>query len=169
MLVLGVDPGTATTGYGLVANARKGVLEHHGHGVILTPAGEEPHKRLALIYDQLSAIIRETSPDAMALEELFFKQNITTGIAVAQARGVILLAAAHADLPVAGYKPAEVKQGVVGVGRASKDQMRFMTKTLLGLRDLPKPDDAADGLAVAICHVHRGPAESRLLSALSAQ
>lgn len=169
MLVLGIDPGTATTGYGLVANARSGVLAHHGHGVILTPAGEEAHLRLARIYDQLAALIRETSPDAVAVEELFFKQNISTGIAVAQARGVVLLAAAHADLPVAGYKPAEVKQAVVGVGRASKDQVRFMTKTLLGLPDLPKPDDAADGLAVAICHVHRGPAESRLLSALSAQ
>ena len=159
MLVLGLDPGTATTGYGLVANARSGVLAHHGHGIISTPAGEEPHKRLARIYDELSALIRESSPDVVAIEELFFKQNITTGIAVAQARGVMLLAGG----------PAEVKQGVVGVGRATKDQVRFMTKTLLGLPDRPKPDDAADGLAIAICHVHRGPAESRLLSALSAQ
>ena len=169
MLVLGLDPGTATTGYGLVANARSGVLAHHGHGIISTPAGEEPHKRLARIYDELSALIRDSSPDVVAIEELFFKQNITTGIAVAQARGVMLLAAAHADLPVASYKPAEVKQGVVGVGRATKDQVRFMTKTLLGLPGRPKPDDAADGLAIAICHVHRGPAESRLLSAVSAQ
>ncbi len=169
MLVLGIDPGAATTGYGIVANARSGVLAHHGHGVIKTPAGEEPHRRLAMIYEELSALIRETKPDVVALEELFFKNNITTGIAVAQARGVMLLAVAHADLPVASYKPAQVKQAVVGVGRATKQQVQFMTKTLLGLADVPKPDDAADGLAVAICHVHRGPAESRLLSALSAQ
>ena len=183
MRVLGVDPGTATTGYGVVALGSRTTLKHEAHGVITTPTNLSPEKRLALIYEGLTTIIREYEPDVVAIEELFFKNNITTGIKVAQARGIAMLAAAHAGLgyatvawhfrkahaglEVAHYKPAEVKQGIAGVGNATKEQIRYMTKVLLGLPDKPKPDDAADGLAIAICHLYRGRAQARLNAALS--
>ena len=162
MVVLGIDPGTARTGYGVVALNDRGSLESRAHGVVSTSPSLSPEARLAEIYDALSALIREHRPDIVAIEEIFFKNNVTTGIGVAQARGVAMLAAAHAGISVVGYKPAEVKQAVVGVGRATKDQMRYMTRVLLGLREKPKPDDAADGLAVAICHLHRAPAVARI-------
>ena len=154
MVVLGIDPGLAVTGYGAAERLAGGSLRWIAHGAVRTRAGEPVETRLERIYDGLRGVIREIQPDAAAVEELFFKKNVTSGIAVAQARGAALLAAARHGLPVAHYKPAEVKRGVAGVGRAGKEQMRYMTKSLLGLKELPKPDDAADGLALAICHLH---------------
>ncbi len=153
MKVLGIDPGVAITGYGVAEHGAGGSLRWRAHGVIRTPAGDLLERRLERIYDGLCALMEEHRPDEAAVEELFFGKNVTTCIAVAQARGVALLAAAQRGLPVAHYKPSQVKIGVAGVGRAAKDQVRYMTKTLLGLPDLPKPDDAADGLALAICRL----------------
>jgi crossover junction endodeoxyribonuclease RuvC len=154
MLVLGVDPGTATTGYALVAERPGGELQLDRYGVFETRAGEAMPLRLRSIYTELSALILETRPDAMAVEELFFSRNVTTALSVGQARGVVLLAAAQAGLLVFEYKPAEVKQALVGYGGANKAQMQEMSRMLLGLAEVPRPDDAADAIAVAICHLH---------------
>jgi crossover junction endodeoxyribonuclease RuvC len=162
MVVLGIDPGTERTGYGVVSADTRGRLSHRAHGVITTSSALAPEKRLACIYTALSHLLEEHRPEVAAIEELFFKQNITTGIGVGQARGVAMLACAHADVPVVGYKPAQVKQGVVGVGRATKQQMQYMVRVLLELDAVPRPDDAADGLALAICHLHTATARGRL-------
>jgi len=154
VLVVGVDPGTATTGYALVAEDAEGEIRLVRYGVIETRAGEPMPLRLLSIHADLSALIRETGPEAMAVEELFFSRNVTTALTVGQARGVILLAAAQAGLPVFEYKPAEVKQALVGYGGASKTQMQEMVRMMLDLADVPRPDDAADAIAVAICHLH---------------
>jgi crossover junction endodeoxyribonuclease RuvC len=154
VLVLGVDPGTATTGYALVAEDAGGELRLDRCGVFETRAGEPMPERLRSIHAELSALIRDAAPAAMAIEELFFSRNVTTALSVGQARGVALLAAAQADLPVYEYKPAEVKQALVGYGAASKAQMQEMVRMLLGLAEAPHPDDAADAVAVAICHLH---------------
>jgi crossover junction endodeoxyribonuclease RuvC len=154
MRVLGVDPGTATTGYALVAEDAEGEVQLDRCGVFETRAGEPMPERLRSIYADLSALIQDASPAAMAVEELFFSRNVTTALSVGQARGVVLLAAAQAGLPVYEYKPAEVKQAVVGYGAASKAQMQEMVRMLLGLAEAPHPDDAADAVAVAICHLH---------------
>ena len=153
MIILGLDPGTATTGYGLirVLGNRFQMLEY---GVITTPAGLEMEKRLAIIYDSLKILIDKWKPQQVAIEELFFNQNITTAITVGQARGVLLLCCAKHNLPVAEYTPLEVKQALVGYGRADKKQIQQMLKMFLNLPEIPKPDDAADGLAIAICHAH---------------
>jgi crossover junction endodeoxyribonuclease RuvC len=154
VLVLGVDPGTATTGYALVSEDAQGEAQLVAFGVVETRAGEPMPMRLRSIYGDLSALIRETGPEAMAVEELFFSRNVTTALSVGQARGVVLLAAAQAGLPVYEYKPAEVKQALVGYGNASKAQMQEMVRMMLGLAEAPRPDDAADAIAVAICHLH---------------
>ena len=154
MLVVGVDPGTATTGYALVAENTDGEVRLDCYGVIETRAGEPMPARLLSIHSELSALIRETRPEAMAVEELFFSRNTTTALSVGQARGVVLLAAAQAGLPVYEYKPAEVKQAVVGYGGAGKPQIQEMVRMMLGLAEVPRPDDAADAIAVAICHLH---------------
>jgi crossover junction endodeoxyribonuclease RuvC len=151
---VGVDPGTATTGYALVAEDEEGNVRLDCYGVIETRAGEPMPVRLQSIHAELSALIRETGPEAMAVEELFFSRNVTTALTVGQARGVVLLAAAQAGLPVFEYKPAEVKQALVGYGGASKTQMQEMVRMMLGLAEVPRPDDAADAIAVAICHLH---------------
>ena len=156
MRVLGLDPGTATTGYGVV-EGRGNRLTHIGHGIISTPAGMPFELRLKSIFEQASALVREHRPDAVAIEKLFFSQNVTTGIAVAQARGVLALAAAQANLPVGEFSPLEVKNAVVGYGKATKHQVQDMIKILLNLDAIPRPDDAADALALAICLVHAGP------------
>lgn len=157
MIVLGIDPGTATTGYGVVQTGERGSVRWKAHGTVRTSPELPPEQRLAQIYAELSELLRVHQPDVAAMEELFFKNNITSGISVGQARGVAMLACAHANVAVAHYKPAQVKQGVVGVGKATKEQMQAMVKTLLGLPEIPKPDDAADGLAVAICHLLAAP------------
>ncbi|MBI3158986.1 MAG: crossover junction endodeoxyribonuclease RuvC [Chloroflexi bacterium] len=154
MLALGIDPGTATTGYGLVRAAPDGGLEAVAHGVILTPAGLEMPQRLARLFDELNALIALHRPETGAVEKLFFQKNVSTAMSVGQARGVVLLALARAGIPAAEYTPNEVKQAVAGYGGAQKKQMQEMVRVLLGLAERPQPDDAADALAVAICHLH---------------
>jgi crossover junction endodeoxyribonuclease RuvC len=153
--VLGLDPGTATTGYGVVEQDGSR-LHHCAHGVITTPAKEHFALRLARIYDELNDVIATHKPEAAAIEKLWFGQNVTTGITVAQARGVLALAAVQHKLPIAEFSPLEVKSAVVGYGKASKRQVQDMVKILLNLDDIPKPDDAADALAIAICRIHAG-------------
>lgn len=155
MIVLGIDPGTATTGYGLVAEDDVGEARLLTCGVFETSPGVPMLERLRAIYRDLTALIRARSPDAMAVEELFFSRNVTTALSVGQARGVVLLAAAEAGLPVFEYKPAEIKQALVGYGGAGKAQVQEMLRIMLGLEEVPRPDDAADAVAVAICHLHR--------------
>ncbi len=153
MLILGIDPGTAITGYGLVrSDGDNLVLEDYG--VITTLSGSPLPARLQRIYRELRALIEERSPMAVAVEEIFFSRNVRTALTVGQARGVALLAAAEAGLAVHEYTPLQVKQAIVGYGRATKDQVQQMIKMLLGLETIPQPDDAADAIAVAICHIH---------------
>lgn len=155
MLALGVDPGTATTGYGFVRELTDGGLEVTAFGVIETPVRMPSEKRLLLLYDELKKLILLHRPESCAVEKLFFSRNITTALAVGQARGVILLSAVQSGLGVAEYTPLEVKQAVAGYGGADKRQIQQMVRALLGLSEIPKPDDAADALAIAICHLHR--------------
>lgn len=153
MLIIGIDPGTATCGYGVIRmeGSRLIPLEY---GVFSTPSTMQMHLRLRKIYRELHAVISKYPPDCIAVEKLFFNKNVTTGITVAQARGIILLAAAECDLPVVEFTPLEVKQAVVGYGKAEKKQVQFMVQKLLGLTTMPKPDDAADALAISICALH---------------
>lgn len=162
MVILGIDPGTATTGFGIirVIGNRFQALDY---GAIQTPAHTPMEERLVMIYEQIGQIIDVWKPDMMAMEELFFNQNVTTGISVGQARGVLLLACAQKGLDVYEYTPLEVKQALVGNGRAEKKQVQYMVRTILGLRETPKPDDAADGLALAICHAHYYQTKKRQL------
>jgi crossover junction endodeoxyribonuclease RuvC len=160
MVVLGIDPGTATTGYGLVRETQQGQLEAIAYGVILTPAEELQEKRLLILYRQLHELILLHRPDSAAVEKLFFQRNVTTAIHVGQARGVILLALAEAGIPVAEYNPMQVKQAVAGYGGAGKSQVQQMVKAMLDLDKIPKPDDAADALAIAICHTHSSRLEN---------
>ena len=155
MRVLGFDPGTATTGYGVI-EGKGNRLTHVAHGTIRTPAGDHFAARLKSIHAEAVRLIECHCPDAVAIEKLFFSQNVTTGISVAQARGVIALAAAQADKPIGEFSPLEVKNAVVGYGKASKRQVQEMVKILLALDDIPRPDDAADALALAICQSHAG-------------
>ena len=153
MIILGIDPGTATTGFGIIRVVGNSI-EPVDYGIISTPAGVPMEQRLMMIYEQMNQIIEKWQPEQAAIEELFFNKNITTGITVGQARGVLLLSCAQKGLAVHEYTPLEVKQALVGNGRAEKKQVQFMVKTFLGLREVPKPDDAADALAIAICHTH---------------
>jgi crossover junction endodeoxyribonuclease RuvC len=153
MVVLGIDPGTATTGYGLVRETERGDIEVVDYGTIQTPAGLLMEKRLLLLYERLQEILLLHRPDSGAVEKLFFSRNVTTAIAVGQARGVVMLALAQANMDVAEYTPMEVKQAITGYGGAEKLQIQMMVQAILNLEVLPKPDDAADALAVAICHV----------------
>jgi|Deesub1362A_J573_1020465.scaffolds.fasta_scaffold03385_5 crossover junction endodeoxyribonuclease RuvC len=154
MLVIGIDPGTASTGYGLVGQQADGSLQCVAYGLISTKPRRPQERRLQTLYLALCRILEEYDPQEAAVEKLFFQRNVTTAISVGQARGVALLALAQAGLPVAEYNPQEVKQAVSGYGGADKRQMQHMVQRLLGLASLPKPDDAADALAVAICHLH---------------
>ena len=153
MLTLGIDPGTATTGFGLL-HEQDDKLVYLDHGVILTSKTESPQARLRLIYLELKRLITKHKPDAIAVEKLFFGVNSKTAIAVGQARGMSLLAAAEMRVPVAEYTPLQVKMAVTGYGKADKLQVQQMIKTLLALKEIPKPDDAADALAVALCHLN---------------
>ena len=159
MIILGVDPGFAIVGFG--------ILESDGRsprlircGAITTPAGQPLPARLVQIEDDMAQLLSIFRPQAMAVEELFFNNNITTGIGVAQARGVILAAAQRAEVAIFEYSPSQVKHAVVGYGKAEKRQVMEMTKRLLGLPAVPKPDDAADAVAIALCHARS--ATSRL-------
>ena len=155
MLILGIDPGYAIVGWGVI-DYQKSKFKTVAYGALRTPAGMASEERLRLIYEGLCEIIKTYHPDAMAIEELFFNTNITTGIRVAEARGVLLLAARQAGLEIMEYTPLQVKQSVVGYGRAEKKQVISMVTMLLGLKEAPKPDDTADALAIAICHAHSG-------------
>lgn len=150
MLVLGIDPGTATTGYGLVREHDDGRLEAVAYGVITTKPRVPMPDRLQELHAAITDLIRQHRPDAAAVEALFFGKNVTTAITVAQGRGVILLALAEAGLPIHEYKPAEIKQAIAGYGNADKSQVQEMIRQLLGLDEVPHPDDAADGLGIAI-------------------
>jgi crossover junction endodeoxyribonuclease RuvC len=154
MLAIGIDPGTAITGYGLVRELADGSLQVVDYGVIQTPAGQAMPDRLVQIYQQLKQIIVLHSPQSGAVEKLFFARNVRTALSVGQARGVALLALAESGVEVAEYSPNEIKQAVVGYGGAEKMQVQLMVKALLDLEQIPQPDDAADALAVAICHLH---------------
>ena len=151
MRILGIDPGYGITGFGLI-EAQRGASRLLQCGAITTPAGMDFSARLEIIYEDMRKLLEVSKPDAVAIEELFFGQNVTTGIGVAQSRGVILLAIRQAGLEVTSYKPMQVKQAVVGYGNATKHQVQDMTKRLLNLTEMPKPDDAADAIAIALCH-----------------
>ncbi len=151
--ILGIDPGYAIVGFGVVEyDGYKFVPVHFG--AITTEAGTDFNIRLKTIFDDMNTVIDRFDPDAMAIEKLFFNTNQKTGIDVAQARGVTLLAAINAGIPISEYTPLQVKQSVVGYGRAEKPQVMEMTRKILGLAAVPRPDDTADALAIAICHGH---------------
>ncbi|MFM8322631.1 MAG: crossover junction endodeoxyribonuclease RuvC [Chloroflexota bacterium] len=154
MLVIGVDPGTATTGYGVVRENADGSLSMVAYGAIQTPAGAPMPERLLELHRQLSEILLLHRPQSGAVEKLFFARNVTNAITVGQGRGVALLVLAQAGVTIAEYTPMEVKQAVAGYGGAQKPQIQAMVKALLNLEQIPRPDDAADALAVAICHAH---------------
>ena len=160
MIVMGVDPGYAITGYGIVdyAGNHFKILDY---GVIQTSADMPFAERLLVLHQQMVQLVQKYRPEVMAVEELFFKTNVTTGIKVGHARGVILLSAASAGIPVFEYTPMQVKLAVVGYGNAKKPQVQQMVKLLLNLDSIPKPDDAADALAVAICQSHTGMIRGR--------
>ncbi|MDP4038755.1 MAG: crossover junction endodeoxyribonuclease RuvC [bacterium] len=151
MVILGIDPGTATTGFGVI-EFKDVKLKMIDHGVITTNHKLPMPQRLKIIFDDLEKIIKSSKPDWIAIEQLFFAANTKTAISVGQARGVVLLAAQKADLNIAEYTPLQVKQAVTGYGQATKKQIQQMVKTILNLKLIPKPDDAADALAIAICH-----------------
>ncbi len=149
--ILGIDPGTATMGWGVIQQSGNKVA-YVQHGAILTPSSWEMPRRLGRLFDGVVELVKGYRPEAVAVEELFFNTNVSTAITVGQARGVALLAAYRAGVEVAEYTPLQVKQAIASYGRAEKRQVQEMVKTLLNLREIPRPDDAADGLAIAICH-----------------
>ena len=153
-LALGIDPGTATTGYGLVRLLPDGELVAVSFGIISTPKDATPSARLEMLYNDLRKLLKQHKPDTSAVEKLFFARNVTTGIAVGQARGVVLLALQQAGLESFEYTPKEVKNAVAGYGSAEKRQVQEMVRALLQMDSIPKPDDAADALAVAITHLN---------------
>ena len=153
MIILGIDPGYAIVGYGVIIHEGSS-FKVIDYGEITTPSTLEMSKRLKIIYDRLCEIINTHKPDLVSVEELFFNTNVKTAIAVGHGRGVILLAAANSNLPIYEYTPLQVKQAVVGYGRADKNQVQQMVKAILKLPQIPKPDDVADALAMAICCAH---------------
>ena len=154
MLVIGIDPGTAITGYGLVRENQDGSLSAVDYGAVLTPADMPMPLRLLELYKKIKEILFLHHPESGAVEKLFFQRNVRTAISVGQGRGVALLALAESGIDVMEYTPLEVKQAVVGYGGADKGQVQAMVKAILNLDEIPTPDDAADALAIAICHLH---------------
>lgn len=154
MIALGIDPGTATTGYGIVKDAPDGRLSEICHGVIRTDSKTPYPLRLKKIHDKITLLIEQYKPQVVAIEELFFSKNAATALSVGQARGVVILTSILAGLELSEYTPLQVKEAVTGYGRAEKMQVQQMVKVLLGLAEIPKPDDAADALALAICHLN---------------
>jgi crossover junction endodeoxyribonuclease RuvC len=152
MRILGLDPGTATTGYGIIDAAEDGRLTAVSFGAITTPADAAMPQRLQTIQRELQQLLDAYQPDTAGIEEVFFGRNITTAITVGQARGVLLLTLANAGLPIGEYSPPKIKEAVTGYGKADKTQVQMMVRNLLDLEETPRPDDAADGLAVAITH-----------------
>lgn len=167
MLVLGIDPGTAVTGYGVVERASGGGLRLIECGVIRTSPKTPLALRLREIFEGVSELMERHSPEAVAVEGVFFGKNARSAMVLGHARGAVLLAASLQDRDVAEYPPAEVKSAIVGTGRATKDQVGFMTQKLLRLREPPRPDDAADGVAVALCHCFRGSSANGLRTPLT--
>ncbi len=163
MIILGIDPGYATIGYGVIEKEGS-YMRAVDYGTIQTPKDESIPVRLAMLDEALTKIIRRFKPDAVSVEELFFNTNITTGIKVAQARGVILVCAIKECGRLYEYTPLQIKQSLTGNGRADKKQMQFMVKAALNLREEPKPDDAADALAAAICHANMPEYSTRVLN-----
>ena len=153
-LILGLDPGTATTGYGLIREETGGSLTVVEFGTIRTPAGTPDAERLVTLHERMREIINLHRPDGSAVEKLYFQKNVRTAITVSQARGVILVSLAEAGLDIGEYTPNEIKQAVTGYGSADKHQVQEMVKVLLNMDKIPKPDDAADALAIAITHLH---------------
>jgi crossover junction endodeoxyribonuclease RuvC len=160
MQVIGIDPGTAITGYGIVREDDSGNLVAVVYGVIQTPAKKPMPERLVQLYRRMKEIVLLHQPDCAAVEKLFFQKNVRTAISVGQGRGVAILALAEAGIAVAEYTPLAIKQAVTGYGGADKGQIQQMVRVLLNLDDVPKPDDAADALAVAICHLHSARMQS---------
>lgn len=152
MRILGIDPGTGILGFGVIEAEAGGNARLVDGGVIRTPVKEDDAVRLQTIYDELTDIIAHTKPTELSVEKLYFAQNVTTAMTVAQARGVVLLAGQIAKLKIAEYTPLQIKQALTGHGRADKKQMQEMVRVVLGLKEIPKPDDCADALAAAICH-----------------
>lgn len=153
MIILGIDPGLAISGYGII-NYSGNKFEVIDYGAVITESTEEFPKRLKKLYDSYMNIFEVYKPEAVAIEELFYNKNTKTAIAIAEARGIHLLAAENKNIPLYEYTPLQVKQGIVGYGRAEKKQIQEMVKVILKLDAVPKPDDVADGLALAICHAH---------------
>ncbi len=166
MRVMGIDPGSIKSGYGVVDMVGQQLMMI-AFGVIKTPPKSLLPERLLTISDRLRALIEQYQPDVVAVEDVFFAQNATSALKLGQSRGAILLTAAQAGLDVAEYSPLEVKQAVVGYGRADKVQVQHMVKTLLGLQEIPRPDDAADALAIAICHHHSAKVRRQIEQQLS--
>lgn len=157
--MLGIDPGLADLGYGVLERAGPGrKIGWIAHGVISTPAGAPVALRLQTIYLGLTGLIEQHRPDEVAIESLFFASNVSTAMAVAQARGVAILASAQSGVPLGEYSPPQIKQAVTGSGKAAKRQVQMMVRAVLGLEDIPRPDHAADALAVALCHLHHAAA-----------
>lgn len=161
---LGIDPGTALLGWG-VLDEHQGTLQSVAYGVVRTPRGQATEQRLLTLYTELTTLVQQYQPGAAAIEELFFSRNVTTALGVGQARGVVLLTLAQAGVAVYEYTPREVKQAVAGYGGADKRQMQEMVRLTLHLERIPRPDDAADALAIAICHAYTAPMRSRISSA----
>jgi crossover junction endodeoxyribonuclease RuvC len=166
MIVLGIDPGLANTGYGVVTRRGRRMAALDG-GVIQTTAGLAIERRLADVYAGVDALLEEHAPDAVALEELYFGQNVRTAFAVGHARGAVMLAAGQRGIPCTSYTPQKVKSSVCGHGRADKEQVARMVQTLLDLPELPTPDHASDALAVALCHANCAPLAGALTAALA--
>jgi crossover junction endodeoxyribonuclease RuvC len=152
MRILGIDPGTGILGFGVIDVATNGKIKLVDGGVIRTPVKQADSERLKTIYDELTEIITEHKPGVMSVEKLFFAQNVTTAMSVAQARGVVLLCGKQSGLELFEYTPLQIKQAITGYGKADKKQMQEMVRVLLSLNEVPKPDDCADALAAAICH-----------------
>ncbi len=161
MIVLGIDPGTANTGFGVVGH-RDGQLVALDGGVVQTPAADDPGTRLAAIHARIGALMDRYAPEAVAVEDLYFGANARSAFAVGQARGVVVLAAGQRGIPCRSYTPQQVKGAVCGSGRADKGQVQRMVQALLSLSELPRPDHAADALAVAICHANGAPLRAAL-------
>lgn len=163
--ILGIDPGIAIVGFGIIEydNVKFRVVDY---GAITSPAHTPVPERLKMIYDDLNYVIEKYEPDEIAVEELFYNNNAKTVINVAQARGVLILAGQNHNIPVFEYTPLQVKQSVVGYGRAEKKQVQQMVKNILGLSEVPKPDDTADAVAIAICHAHASGGVNRLITSL---
>ncbi len=154
MITIGIDPGTAITGYGIIKEDQEGCLNVLDFGIIRTNSESSPADRLVFLHEEIKQLILLHRPDMGAVEKLFFERNVRTALQVGQARGVVLLAMAESHLQIGEYTPMEVKQAVAGYGGADKSQVQQMVRTILGLESVPRPDDAADALAVAICHIH---------------